>query len=154
MDQIKYQDVFHHSWPLAVVTEVHPGLDGQIQTVTLRTYKGTYKRPVVKLVLLIPEGHHSLSSPPHLHLERMFKPTLNSSHTEQFVFIAMSTSLSIRHSIHIHIVFFNSFIGHVSLRPPFTVDLSVIDVGDVASVKLFIFCFCLVSYMFSQLIKV
>ena len=58
---LKDQDVFHQSWPLAVITEVHPGLDGQVRTVTLRTSKGTYKRPVVKLVLLVPEKDYTSS---------------------------------------------------------------------------------------------
>ena len=43
---------------------MHPGLDGQIQTVAFRTSKGTYKHPVVKLVLLIPEEDHSPPSRP------------------------------------------------------------------------------------------
>ena len=61
---LKDQDVFHQSWPLAVITEVHPGLDGQVRTVTLRTSKGTYKCPVVKLVLLVPEKDYTSSLRP------------------------------------------------------------------------------------------
>uniref|UniRef100_A0ABD2WYW1 Integrase catalytic domain-containing protein n=1 Tax=Trichogramma kaykai TaxID=54128 RepID=A0ABD2WYW1_9HYME len=40
-------------WPLARVTEVHPGGDGLVRTVTVTTAKGAYKRPIVKLVKLV-----------------------------------------------------------------------------------------------------
>lgn len=36
-------------WPLAVVTEAHPGSDGVVRNVTLKTSKGMFTRPVVKL---------------------------------------------------------------------------------------------------------
>ncbi|KAG5866074.1 hypothetical protein JTB14_004021 [Gonioctena quinquepunctata] len=36
-------------WPLAVVTAVHPGSDGVVRNVTLKTSKGIFTRPVVKL---------------------------------------------------------------------------------------------------------
>ena len=39
-------------WPLARVTDVHPGVDGRVRVVTLQTSKGSYKRPVTKVVLL------------------------------------------------------------------------------------------------------
>ncbi|KAG5870011.1 hypothetical protein JTB14_023053 [Gonioctena quinquepunctata] len=35
-------------WPLAVVTAVHPGSDGVVRNVTLKTSKGIFMRPVVK----------------------------------------------------------------------------------------------------------
>ena len=37
-------------WPLARVIEVHPGKDGQVRVVTVKTAKGIYKRPVMKMV--------------------------------------------------------------------------------------------------------
>ena len=40
-------------WPLAKVIKVHPGEDGRVHVVTVRTAKGEYERPVVKLVPLI-----------------------------------------------------------------------------------------------------
>ena len=40
-------------WPLARVIEVHPGHDGIVRVVTVRTAKGEYKRPIVKLVPLL-----------------------------------------------------------------------------------------------------
>ena len=85
---LKDQDVFHQSWPLEVITEVHPGLDGQVRTVTLRTSKGSYKRPVVKLVLL-----YLRKIIPHLcALGRMFNPTLPPLHPELLLSFAMNYS--------------------------------------------------------------
>ena len=43
-------------WPLAKVIKVNSGQDGKDHVVTVRTAKGTYVRPTVKLVPLIP-GH-------------------------------------------------------------------------------------------------
>ena len=40
-------------WPLARVVGVYPGQDGQVRVVTVRTSRGTYKRPVTKIVTLI-----------------------------------------------------------------------------------------------------
>ena len=40
-------------WPLARVTEVHPGPDVKFCVVTVRTERETYKRPVIKLVPLV-----------------------------------------------------------------------------------------------------
>ena len=36
-------------WPTAVITEVHPGADGKIRVVTVKTPKGTFKRPIAKI---------------------------------------------------------------------------------------------------------
>ena len=43
-------------WPLAKVIKVHLGQDGKGRVVIVRTAKGDYVRPVVKLVPLI-QGH-------------------------------------------------------------------------------------------------
>ena len=40
-------------WPLARVSQVHRGQDGLVRVVTVKTEKGTYKRPVTKLALLL-----------------------------------------------------------------------------------------------------
>ena len=40
-------------WPIARVVEVHPGQDKRVRVVTVRTARGTYKRPVVKVALLL-----------------------------------------------------------------------------------------------------
>lgn len=39
-------------WPRGRVIEVHPGADGVVRTVTIKTEKGTFKRPTRKLCLL------------------------------------------------------------------------------------------------------
>ena len=36
-------------WPLAIVTKLHPGRDGKVRAVDIRTSKGRYTRPVQKL---------------------------------------------------------------------------------------------------------
>lgn len=39
-------------WPLARIIDVHPGLDGLVRVVTVKTATTTLKRPIVKLCLL------------------------------------------------------------------------------------------------------
>ena len=41
-------------WPLARVARVYPGKDGLVRVVDVKTSKGVYKRPVTKLVVLLP----------------------------------------------------------------------------------------------------
>ena len=41
-----------NNWPLARITDVTPGRDGQVRTVTLRTQHGIYRRPITKICLL------------------------------------------------------------------------------------------------------
>jgi hypothetical protein len=38
-------------WPTAIVTDVHPGPDGRIRVVTVKTSKGIFKRPIAKICL-------------------------------------------------------------------------------------------------------
>ena len=40
-------------WPTAVITDVHPGADGRIRVVTVKTPKGTFKRPIAKICPLL-----------------------------------------------------------------------------------------------------
>ena len=47
--------MIHTKWLLARVTAVHPGADGKVRVVTVQTQKGTYKRPITKIVPLIHE---------------------------------------------------------------------------------------------------
>ena len=49
-------------WPLAVGEKVHPGNDGKVWVVTIRTSKGTYTPPVTKIVPLINDDSKSLSA--------------------------------------------------------------------------------------------
>lgn len=39
-------------WPIGRITNTHPGQDGLVRVVTVRTSTGEYKRPIVKLALL------------------------------------------------------------------------------------------------------
>ncbi len=41
-------------WPLARIEHVHPGRDGVVRVVSIRTANGVYKRPVTKVALLLP----------------------------------------------------------------------------------------------------
>jgi len=43
-------------WPLARVSKVHPGKDGTVRVVTLKTSTGCYTRPVAKLAPLFCES--------------------------------------------------------------------------------------------------
>lgn len=39
-------------WPLGLIDKVHPGQDGLVRVVTVKTANSLYKRPIAKLVLL------------------------------------------------------------------------------------------------------
>ena len=41
-------------WPLAKAIDIHSGKDGRVRVVTLKTVKGIYKQPVIKMVPLVP----------------------------------------------------------------------------------------------------
>ena len=56
---LKDQELFSRSWPLARVEKTHPGEDGLVRVATVRTEKGTYLRPITKLVPLLSEGEDS-----------------------------------------------------------------------------------------------
>ena len=45
---------FPTKWPLGRVCEVHQGRDGYVRVATIKTAAGTYKRPVIKLALVLP----------------------------------------------------------------------------------------------------
>ncbi|KAF6204000.1 hypothetical protein GE061_002339 [Apolygus lucorum] len=46
-------------WPLGKIISTHPGDDGIVRVVTVRTPQGTYKRPSVKMIPLVLEDIHS-----------------------------------------------------------------------------------------------
>ena len=46
--------LFPTDWPLVKVIDVHPGHDDLVRVVTVRTAEGTYKRPVTKVVVVLP----------------------------------------------------------------------------------------------------
>jgi len=58
---IKDQNLFVRTWSLALVTNIHPGADGRVRAVTLKTFKGYYTRPSVKMVLLLENEDTSLA---------------------------------------------------------------------------------------------
>ena len=41
-------------WPMGRTVDTHPGKDGFVRIVTVRTSNGTYKRPITKIALLLP----------------------------------------------------------------------------------------------------
>ena len=45
------------TWPLGRIVEVFSGKDGLVRVVNVKTKNGIYKRPVNKLVLLLPNEH-------------------------------------------------------------------------------------------------
>ncbi|CAK1545368.1 unnamed protein product [Leptosia nina] len=50
-------------WALGRVTEVHPGRDGYVRIVSLKTKNGVIKRPVIKLALLpVSENNQQVQS--------------------------------------------------------------------------------------------
>ena len=49
---LREDNVIPAKWPLARVTDVHPGSDNCVRVVTVKTSTGTYRRPVCKVVLL------------------------------------------------------------------------------------------------------
>ena len=51
---LRDETLFPTKWPLARIMDVHPGKDGLVRVVTLKTPKGTYKRPITKIVILVP----------------------------------------------------------------------------------------------------
>ena len=53
---LRKEDLFPTKWPLARVVAVHPGKDGLVRVITVKTAKGTYKRPVTKVTLVLSSG--------------------------------------------------------------------------------------------------
>lgn len=49
---IKHENSPRNHWPLGLVTETHPSPDGLVRSVTVRTAKGTYMRPITKICVL------------------------------------------------------------------------------------------------------
>ena len=44
---------FTNKWPLGQIVDTHPGRDGHVRVVTIKTANGVYKRPVTKVALLL-----------------------------------------------------------------------------------------------------
>jgi hypothetical protein len=54
---LREDNIVPSQWPLARIVEVHPGNDGLVRVVTLKTSKGIYKRPITKIATLLPADH-------------------------------------------------------------------------------------------------
>nr|XP_012145447.1 PREDICTED: uncharacterized protein LOC100881684 [Megachile rotundata] len=52
-------------WPLARITDIHPGEDGIVRVVTVKTAQGTYKRAIKKLAPLPIDDTANISSTPN-----------------------------------------------------------------------------------------
>ena len=50
---LREEELLSTKWPLAHMEAVHPGRGGLVRVVTVKTTKGTYKRPVTKVVLVL-----------------------------------------------------------------------------------------------------
>jgi hypothetical protein len=46
---VKDDNTLPLQWPLAIITDVHPGPDGKVRVVTIKTPQGTFKRPIAKI---------------------------------------------------------------------------------------------------------
>jgi len=62
-------------WPLARITKVHPGKDGQVRVVTVRTAASEFVRPVVKLVVLPVNSSEDYGPQPVLRCRGIFSHT-------------------------------------------------------------------------------
>jgi hypothetical protein len=46
------EDSPRNTWPLGRIVNLHPGKDGQVRVADIKTIRGTYRRPVSKLIPL------------------------------------------------------------------------------------------------------
>ena len=51
---LREDNVVPAKWPLARIVKVHPGQDGLVRVVSVKTGSGVYKRPITKIALLLP----------------------------------------------------------------------------------------------------
>ena len=61
---VKPDSHFHCHWPTAKIISTHPGADGIVRVVTLKTASGIYKRPVTKISLLFRPDHQEATPLP------------------------------------------------------------------------------------------
>lgn len=56
---LRDEDTSPAHWPMGRVQDVHPGEDGVVRVVTLKTPTGIYRRPTVKMIpLVLHDIHH------------------------------------------------------------------------------------------------
>ena len=86
---LRSDKTFACHWPLARVIEVFPGQDGLVRVATVKTSNGTYKRPVVKMALLLrpeEEGHQEtgrLFPPEHVQARPSQQPDQTKQMSQQ-----------------------------------------------------------------------
>ncbi len=51
---IREESAFTTHWPLGRIISVFPGKDGKVRVVQVRTATSTFKRPTVKIALILP----------------------------------------------------------------------------------------------------
>lgn len=49
---LKEENVPPANWPLGKIIKIHPGKDGLVRVVTIKTARGIFKRPIIKLCTL------------------------------------------------------------------------------------------------------
>ena len=52
---LQEDNLFPTKWPIGRIVDTHPGKDGFVRILTIKTSKGIYKRPVTKIALLLPD---------------------------------------------------------------------------------------------------
>ena len=50
---LKEDNIAHTKWPIGKVIELYPGKDQIVRVVTVKTARGVFKRPIVKVALLL-----------------------------------------------------------------------------------------------------
>ena len=63
---IRKEPIVPTKWPFAWAVKVYLGVDSKVRIVSVQTSKGTYNRPVVKIVLLVQENPVNSPSIEHL----------------------------------------------------------------------------------------
>ena len=53
---LKEEGMVPTKWPLGKIVDIHPGKDGLIRVVTVKTSTSTYRRPTTKVALLLPDS--------------------------------------------------------------------------------------------------
>ena len=55
---LKEEGMVPTKWPLGRIVAVHPGRDGFVRVVTVKTATSTYRRPTAKVALLVPDSEN------------------------------------------------------------------------------------------------
>ena len=69
---IKNENLSSFKWPLGKIIELHPGADGIVRVVTIKSQQNTIKRPVNKLCILPTDIHQSSTTSQVQHDQQQF----------------------------------------------------------------------------------